>query len=34
LADQLTCKAFADLTEKYTWSKRAVNLLAFIRSRL
>jgi len=34
LADQLTFKAFADLTEKYTWSKRAVTLLAFINSRL
>lgn len=34
LADQLTSKAFADLTEKYTWSKRAGALLAFINSRL
>ncbi|MGB2865894.1 MAG: glycosyltransferase family 4 protein [Sedimentisphaerales bacterium] len=34
LADQLTSKAFADLTEKYTWSKRAEALLAFIKSRL
>ena len=34
LADRLTSKAFADLTEKYTWSKRAEALLAFIESRL
>jgi len=34
LADQLTSKAFADLTEKYTWSKRAGDLLAFVKSRL
>jgi glycosyltransferase involved in cell wall biosynthesis len=34
LADQLTSKAFADLTEKYTWSKRAGSLLTFIKSRL
>ena len=34
LADRLTSKAFADLTEKYTWSKRAETLLAFIKSRL
>ena len=34
LADRLTSKAFADLTEKYTWSKRAENLLAFVKSRL
>ena len=34
LADRLTSKAFADLTEKYTWSKRAETLLDFIKSRL
>ncbi len=34
LADRLTSKAFADLTEKYTWSKRAEALLAFIKSRM
>jgi glycosyltransferase involved in cell wall biosynthesis len=34
LADRLTSNAFADLTEKYTWSKRAEALLAFIKSRL
>lgn len=34
LADRLASKAFADLTEKYTWSKRAEALLAFIKSRL
>ena len=34
LAGRLTNKAFADLTEKYTWSKRAETLLAFIKSRL
>ena len=34
LAEKLTSKAFADLAEKYTWSKRAETLLAFIKSRL
>ena len=34
LAERLTNKAFAELTEKYTWSKRAETLLAFIKSRL
>jgi glycosyltransferase involved in cell wall biosynthesis len=34
LADRLTSKAFADLTEKYTWAKRAETLLAFVKSRL
>jgi glycosyltransferase involved in cell wall biosynthesis len=34
LADRLTSQAFTDLTEKYTWSKRAETLLSFIKSRL
>jgi glycosyltransferase involved in cell wall biosynthesis len=34
LADRLTSTAFADLAEKYTWSKRAETLLAFAKSRL
>jgi glycosyltransferase involved in cell wall biosynthesis len=34
LAERLTNTAFADLTEKYTWSKRADTLLAFAKSRL
>lgn len=34
LAQRLTETAFADLAEKYTWSKRAETLLAFAKSRL
>jgi glycosyltransferase involved in cell wall biosynthesis len=34
LAERLTNTAFADLSEKYTWSKRADTLLAFAKSRL
>ena len=34
LAERLTNKAFSELTEKYTWSRRAETLLAFIKSRL
>jgi glycosyltransferase involved in cell wall biosynthesis len=34
LADKLASEAFADLTEKYTWSKRAATLLTFIKSRI
>ena len=34
LAERLTQAAFDDLTEKYTWSKRAETLLAFAKSRL
>jgi len=34
LADKLAGEAFADLTEKYTWSKRAATLLNFIKSRM
>ncbi|MFC1794490.1 glycosyltransferase [Planctomycetota bacterium] len=34
LADQLTSNAFADLAEKYTWSRRAEALLTFIKSGL
>ena len=34
LAQRLTKTAFADLTEKYTWSRRAETLLAFAKSRL
>jgi glycosyltransferase involved in cell wall biosynthesis len=34
LADRLTNRAYADLTEKYTWSIRAGTLLNFVKSRL
>ena len=34
LANQLADRAFADLNEKYTWSKRARCLLSFIQSKL
>jgi len=34
LADRLASQAFAELTDKYTWSKRAETLLDFVKSRL